>query len=118
MNDLAKWLERALSQEAQAWPSTAATKALRRATVLIAKTILRLPIRASEDDNMGACVFICPTTKLNVQHWLEDDKDVTENEYKGVTCKACARVHLINRKTGRLLDEVDLRDFNPAKKNS
>jgi hypothetical protein len=59
---------------------------------------------------MGACVFTCPTTKLNVQHWLEDDKALSENEYEGVTCKACARVHLINRKTGRLLELLDLLD--------
>ena len=59
---------------------------------------------------MGACVFTCPTTKLNVQHWLEDDKALSENEYEGVTCKACATVHLINRKTGGLLELVDLLD--------
>ena len=67
-------------------------------------------MQPSKDNKMGACVFTCPTTKLNVQHWLEDDKDLSENEYEGVTCKACARVHLINRKTGRLLELVDLLD--------
>jgi hypothetical protein len=39
-----------------------------------------------------------------VQHWLYDhDDDVPDNAYEVVGCSACAKVHLINRKTGKLL---------------
>jgi hypothetical protein len=44
---------------------------------------------------------------MNVQHWLDDDEDVPDNEYEAVTCLACARLHLINRKTGKLLGQQD-----------
>ena len=52
---------------------------------------------------MSAFIFTCPTTKLNVQHWPENDKDISENEYEGISCLACSRLHFINRKTGGLL---------------
>ena len=55
---------------------------------------------------MAASVFTCPSTRLKVQHWL-DDEDAPETEYEAITCKACARLHLINRKTGRLLGQED-----------
>jgi hypothetical protein len=50
-------------------------------------------------------LFICPETKLNIQHWLGNGDDVPENEYEGVECPACAKVHFINRKTGKLIGE-------------
>jgi len=56
---------------------------------------------------MGTFLFTCPTTKLNVRHWLDDDEDVSEDEYEWIICLACARLHLINRKTGRLLGQED-----------
>jgi hypothetical protein len=43
-----------------------------------------------------------------VQHWLDgddDDDDVPDNEYQVVAFPACTTVHLINRKTGKLLGE-------------
>jgi len=52
--------------------------------------------------------FTCPSTNLNVQHWRdEDDEDAPDNEYEVVMCKACARLHLINRKTGKVLGQED-----------
>jgi hypothetical protein len=48
-------------------------------------------------------LFTCPTTLIKVQHWLDDDKDLPNNEYEAITCRACGRLHLINRKTGKLL---------------
>jgi hypothetical protein len=42
-------------------------------------------------------------TESRVEYWLDDDEDIPENEYEVVTCLACAKVHLINRKTGTLL---------------
>ena len=44
---------------------------------------------------------------MNVQHWLDDDQDGPENEYEVITCLACTRLHLVNRKTGKLLGQDD-----------
>jgi hypothetical protein len=54
---------------------------------------------------MGAVIFTCPITKLSVQHWLDDDDDASKNEFQGIACPACTRLHFINRKTGKLLGE-------------
>jgi hypothetical protein len=56
---------------------------------------------------MGAFLFTCPTTKLNVQHWMNGDEDVPEDEYEWIICLACARLHLINSRTGKLLGSED-----------
>ena len=56
---------------------------------------------------MAHTLFTCPSTELKVQHWLDDDEDAPETEYEAITCKACARLHLINRRTGRLLGQED-----------
>ena len=52
---------------------------------------------------MPPFVFTCPATSMKVQHWLDDDKDVPENEYEVITCLACTKLHLISRKTGKIL---------------
>ena len=62
---------------------------------------------------MSGFIFTCPTTKLNVQHWPENDEDISENEYEGITCLACSRLHFINRKTGELLGKRAL-DAGPT----
>ena len=54
---------------------------------------------------MAPFIFTCPATSMNVQHSLEDDQDAPDNEYEGVSCPACARVHFVNRKTGKLLGQ-------------
>jgi hypothetical protein len=57
---------------------------------------------------MGNFVFICPSTNLNIQHCRdEDDENASDNEYEAIMCKACARLHLINRKTGKVLGQND-----------
>jgi len=61
-----------------------------------------------------AFLFTCPRTNLKVQHWLDDDEDVPETEYEAVQCPACSRLHLINRKTGKLLGEKDNTDRGGA----
>jgi hypothetical protein len=58
-------------------------------------------------ERLSAVIFICPMTDLNVQYRLDDDEGIPENEYEVVTCPACAKVHLINRKTGRPLTKMD-----------
>ena len=40
---------------------------------------------------------------MKVQHWL--DVDVPENEYEGIICAACTRLHFLDRKTGKLLGQ-------------
>ena len=56
---------------------------------------------------MGNFLFTCPSTNLNVQHWRDDDDEgVLDNAYEAVTCKACARLHLINRNTGKVLGQA------------
>jgi len=57
---------------------------------------------------MGNVVFKCPGTGLNVQHWLEEPKPGDpQSSYESVICKACTRLHFINRSTGTLLGEED-----------
>ena len=53
---------------------------------------------------MNNIVFKCPRTGLNVQHWLEDSKPGDQSRiYESVVCKACTRLHFINKTTGKLL---------------
>ncbi len=43
---------------------------------------------------------------MNVQHWLEDDEPREPwRVYESMLCKACMRLHFINRVTGKLLGE-------------
>lgn len=52
---------------------------------------------------MVSLVYRCPRIGLKVQGWVSDDP--TNNEvYDPVTCIACGRVHLINPKTGKILE--------------
>jgi len=53
---------------------------------------------------MGTFLFTCPVTQLKVQHWLDDDRDASEDDYEGITCEACAGVHFVNRK-GKVLGD-------------
>ena len=56
--------------------------------------------------NARPIVFTCPSTGLKAQHWLDDDdKNASDNEYEAVKCLACAGLHLIHLKTGRLLGQ-------------
>jgi len=53
---------------------------------------------------MGNIIFKCPQTGLNVQHWLDDaEPQDPSSAYETVVCKACSRLHFINRSSGRLL---------------
>lgn len=54
---------------------------------------------------MGAFIFTCPTTSIDVQHWLADDGDDVEVRYEGILCQACHLLHFVNPKTGRLLGD-------------
>jgi hypothetical protein len=54
---------------------------------------------------MGNVVFKCPRTGMNVQHWLAEEIAPGERAgtYETVVCKACTRLHFINRANGKLL---------------
>jgi hypothetical protein len=59
---------------------------------------------------VGPFIFRCPATGLNVQHVFYDDGTHTEDAlaYVGVRCLACTGIHLVSRKTGRLIaDKAD-----------
>jgi len=45
--------------------------------------------------------------RLNVQRETDDDADISENEYEAITYLACTGLHLVNRKTGKLLGQDD-----------
>jgi hypothetical protein len=61
----------------------------------------------SQRNGMSAFIFTCPTTKLNVQHWLDEDEEIPDSQYEGIVCPACTMLHFINRKTGRLLGDEE-----------
>lgn len=49
-------------------------------------------------------VFRCPNTGMNVQQLLEPQPLAGDNDsFAAIHCPACARIHLVNRKTMKLL---------------
>jgi hypothetical protein len=56
---------------------------------------------------MSHVIFKCPQTGMNVQHRLPDDAEPDQQlgSYEAVACKACSRLHFINRSTGKLLGQ-------------
>jgi len=57
---------------------------------------------------MAKLNFRCARTGLNVQVWLSDEAPTVQaDSYEVVTCPACARVHLVNKTTGRTLGDKE-----------
>jgi hypothetical protein len=54
---------------------------------------------------MANIIFKCPRTGMNVQHWLADEPESNDPTYETVVCKACSRLHFINRSNGKLLGD-------------
>ena len=50
-------------------------------------------------------MYRCPRTGQMVQGWIADEP-VSGEAYEPVTCTACGRVHLINSKTGKILEST------------
>ena len=49
-------------------------------------------------------LFRCPNTSRRVQGWIaEEVSDADENAYQSVICLACQQVHLVNRKSEKVL---------------
>jgi hypothetical protein len=51
--------------------------------------------------SMPTFLYRCPNTGLKVQGWVADDP-ARDETFEPVTCTACARVHLVNPKTGKV----------------
>jgi hypothetical protein len=66
-----------------------------------------LPAAGKQPGGMSNIVFRCPRTGLNVQHWMAEEAapDGPQCTYETVICKACTRLHFINRSTGKLLGD-------------
>jgi hypothetical protein len=53
-------------------------------------------------------IYRCPTTGLNVQGLFAEAVSADNAEtYESVICPVCARMHLVNRSTGRTLGDDD-----------
>ena len=52
---------------------------------------------------------------MNVQHWIAEDAraDDPRCTYETLVCKACTRLHFINRATGKLLGDVEPQAASP-----
>jgi hypothetical protein len=55
---------------------------------------------------MAPFVYRCPNTGKQVQAWTADDP-TEDDAYQSVTCLACAAVHVVNPKTGKILGTDD-----------
>jgi hypothetical protein len=51
--------------------------------------------------------YRCPRTGLQVQGRIVADHATDCEIYEPVTCTACGRVHLVNRKSGKVLEETE-----------
>jgi hypothetical protein len=56
---------------------------------------------------MPPFLYRCPNKGDNVQAWADDEPDDDEFTYVQVRCLACAQLHLINLKTGKVLGSDD-----------
>jgi hypothetical protein len=55
---------------------------------------------------MAKLIFRCARTGLNAQVWLPDEAPTVQaDSYEVVTCPACARIHLVNKTTGKMLGD-------------
>jgi hypothetical protein len=53
---------------------------------------------------MVSFTYRCPRTGQLVQGWAAADQLTDGEFYEPVTCTACGRVHLINPKSGKVLE--------------
>jgi hypothetical protein len=52
---------------------------------------------------MATTIFLCPTMGVRVQGWFSDDGSENGDTYEAVTCLACAQVHIVNPRSGKVL---------------
>jgi hypothetical protein len=53
---------------------------------------------------MVSFTYRCPRTGQQVQGWAAADLLADGEIYEAVTCTACGRVHLVNPKSGKVLE--------------
>jgi hypothetical protein len=58
---------------------------------------------ARDGREMSASTFLCPKANVAVQHWIDNGATSSDDAYEAIACPACARLHFVNRKTGKLL---------------
>jgi len=58
--------------------------------------------RTGDVAEMAAVLFTCPNTRFQVQQELPDDDQADENDFEGIICQGCTRIHFVNR-TGKVL---------------
>ena len=57
---------------------------------------------------MATFVYRCPNMGLAVQGWsAEDVTDEDAEIYEAVQCTACAQLHFVNPRTGKVLSKPD-----------
>jgi hypothetical protein len=56
---------------------------------------------------MAPFLYRCPNTGRQVQAWAADDPTEDDDAYEAVACLACAGIHLVNSKTGKVLGSED-----------
>jgi hypothetical protein len=57
---------------------------------------------------MANLIFRCVRIGLNVQVWLPETAPMDRTDgYEAVTCPACARIHLVNKTTGKMLGDKE-----------
>jgi len=65
---------------------------------------------------MTNMIVRCARTGVDVQVQLPDVLPTDRSDiYETVTCPACARIHFVNKKTGRLLSDHEKRDAAPGR---
>jgi hypothetical protein len=67
------------------------------------------PAISRQHVDMSKLIFRCVRTGLSVQVWLPEaapTESDNANSYEAVTCPACARMHLVNKTTGRMLSDT------------
>jgi hypothetical protein len=50
-------------------------------------------------------LFRCPSTGMQVQHWLPDVPEDKKDCYSSVVCPACTKLNFIHNRTGKPLGE-------------
>ncbi len=56
---------------------------------------------------MAVFLYRCPATGYNVQGFVADEGGDEQNHACAITCTACARLHLVNPKTGKVIGGDD-----------
>jgi hypothetical protein len=67
----------------------------------------RPPSSARRQASSSGTGWISATKRALVQHWLDKRDQARPNDHEMVVCPACAKIHFVNRQTGKLLGHKD-----------